>query len=218
MPVSRLGQIGVGVQRYISFAGKTAAPTAAPITRLMQFAVGGRRYGSFSGKTPAVGGGHPVGNITRLGQMPVGVQRYVSFAGKTPAGPGGRIIDNITRLGQMGVGTQRYDSFAGKTPATPEISLHGRRRGRRKFPDEVILKSPEGLDKPPPEPPLPDRVIEYPTFDPSVLKGRVDSTVIENIAADMKAMREARDIARKKKLKRQREEEEVALLLSFFDD
>lgn len=86
MPVSRLGQIGIGVQRYISFAGKEIATAAGPITRLMQSAIGGRRYGSFEGKTPAAGG-RTIDNITRLGQMAVGTQRYVSFAGKTSAVP-----------------------------------------------------------------------------------------------------------------------------------
>jgi len=50
-PVTRLGQIAVGVQRTGDFDGKTAA--FAPITRLGQIGIGVERYADFSGKTPA---------------------------------------------------------------------------------------------------------------------------------------------------------------------
>ena len=97
------------------------------------------------------------------------------------------------------------------------VSLHGRRRGR-KLPDPVELKSPEGLDKPPQEPPLAAKVIEYPTFDPSGLKGRVDGDIVAKVAGDMKARRELRALEKTKRKKRRREEDEAAFIMSFFDD
>lgn len=97
-----------------------------------------------------------------------------------------------------------------------EAHLYGRRGRRIKW--EVDEKTPEGLPKPLPEPPVPE-VIEYPTFDPEPLWQRPDTDIVAKIASDMKASREARaEATRKKKAKLRREDEEAVLLMSFFDD
>ena len=46
--ITRLGQIGIGVQPLGDFSGKSES--AVPVTRLSQMAIGTRRYGSFAGK------------------------------------------------------------------------------------------------------------------------------------------------------------------------